>query len=95
MPSKLDEELASAHQTAKDAVSSLSFNIQANAPTRLVKFVNTIVTDDRTPAFLLGMGVEAAGIAIQYAIGFPAYPILDAVTVVVLIGILYWWNRRK
>jgi hypothetical protein len=95
MPSKFDEEMASAYQSGKDAVSSLSFNIKASAPTWLTKLINSIIYDDRTPAFLLGMGVEAAGIAIQYAIGFPAYPIIDAVTVIVLLGIIVWLQRRK
>jgi len=95
MPSKLDEDISSAMDTGKNAMSTLKYSIKANAPDWVSKSISGILLDDRTPIFLLGMGFEAAGIAIQYAVGFPAYPILDAITAIVLMGILIWYQRRK
>ena len=95
MASKFDDEISAAMNTGKNAVSSLKYSITANAPDSIVKPISAILIDDRTPIFLFGMGCEAAGIAIQYAIGFPAYPILDAITVITLMGIIIWYRRRN
>jgi hypothetical protein len=95
MASKLDGEISAAMDTGKNAVSILKWNIVANAPQWLVKPITTILVDERTPAFLFGMAFEAAGIAIQYSIGYPAYPILDALTAIVIMGLIIWYQRRK
>jgi hypothetical protein len=57
--------------------------------------IRNIFYDERTVAFLLGMGIEAAGLAIQFELGMPAYPILDAAVVFVLIAILWYFQRKK
>jgi hypothetical protein len=95
MPSKLDEEIAAARDFGGNAVASLKFNITANAPTWVTKPVGIILTDDRTPAFLLGMGIEAAGIAIQSALGFPVYPLIDGIIACVLVLILVWYQKKN
>ena len=95
MPSKFDEEIAAARDTGRNAILNLKYSIQANAPEWIVKPISAVLIDDRTPVFLLGMGFEALGIAIQNAIGFPAYPIIDAITALVLFGLLFWYQRRN
>ena len=91
----LGEELVLARETARNALSFLSFSITANAPTWVVKLIREVLVDERVPAFMLGMGIEAAGIAIQQALGIPVYPIIDALVAVVIIGLLVWYQRRK
>ena len=91
----LGEELVLAKESARNALSFLYFNIKASAPRWVVEPVSAILTDNRTPAFMLGMGIEAAGIAIQQALGIPVYPIIDALVAVVIIGLLVWYQRRK
>lgn len=91
----LGEELADAKESARNALSFLSFNITANAPKWITEPIGAVLLDDRTPAFMLGMGIEAAGIAIQMALGIPIYPIVDALVAMTIIGILVWYQRRK
>lgn len=95
MPSKFDEEIASAMDTGKNAITNLKYNIKANAPDWVVKPITGILVDERTPAFLLGMGFEAAGIAIQQALNIPVYPILDGIVAMIMIALLMWYQRRK
>jgi len=95
MPSKFDDEISSAMDAGRNAVSTMKYSIVANAPDWIVKPITSVIVDERTPAFLFGMGFEAAGIAIQNVIGYPTYPILDALTAIVLMGIILWYQRRK
>jgi hypothetical protein len=92
--SKLDTELDSAMQTGKNAVTALKTSIDDNAPLWFITPVKHMMLDDRTIPFLFGMGIEAAGIAIQSAIGFAAYPIIDVLTVGVVILVLAWYQRK-
>jgi len=85
--SKWDEDIGSAKDTARNAVINLKYSITANAPDWIVKPIQGLIMDDRMPIFLLGLGIEAAGIAIQQALGIPIYPILDAIVAIALIGI--------
>ena len=58
------------------------------------KIIHAVLFDDRTIPFLLGMGIEALGLAIQFALGLPAYPILDAIVVGVFVLALYYFKRK-
>lgn len=93
--SKWDEDMASAQDAAKNAILNLKYSIKANAPEWIVKPISGLIADTRMPIFLLGLGVEAAGIAIQQALEIPIYPILDALVAIVLMGILIWYQRRN
>lgn len=93
--SKWDEDIASAKDTGRNAVLNLKYSIMANAPDWVVKPITSILVDERTPAFLLGMGFEAAGIAIQQALNIPVYPILDGIVAMIMVGIIIWYQRRK
>ena len=57
--------------------------------------IRAIFYDDRTIIFLLGMGIESGGLAVQFALGLPAYPALDTAVVAVLIVILYYIQRNR
>ena len=93
--SKWDEDIGSAKDTARNAVINLKYSITANAPDWIVKPIQGLIMDDRMPIFLLGLGIEAAGIAIQQALGIPIYPILDAIVAIALMGIFIWYQRRN
>jgi|WetSurMetagenome_2_1015567.scaffolds.fasta_scaffold01641_4 hypothetical protein len=59
------------------------------------RIISSVFTDERTIPFLLGMGIEALGLAIQFALGLPAYPILDAIVVGILVAGLYYFQRKR
>jgi hypothetical protein len=59
------------------------------------KVFSGVLYDARTLAFLLGMGLEAAGIAIQTMLNLPMYPVLDVLTVGVLIVIIAYFQRKR
>jgi hypothetical protein len=91
----LGEEIAATSTWLKNAGSTLLIDIKMNEPKWLTVPLGKILLDTRTNAFLLGMGIEAAGLAIQMVLGIPIYPVVDVITVVVLIGILVWYQRRN
>jgi hypothetical protein len=59
------------------------------------RVIGNALHDTRTIPFLLGMGIEAAGLAIQFALGLPAYPALDAIVVGLFILALYFFQRKQ
>jgi len=61
----------------------------------VVLFISDIVHDNRTIPFMLGMGIEAAGLAIQYALGYPTSPVLDVVTIGVIVIVIAYFQRKK
>jgi len=93
--SKLDAEIATAFETGKNAASVLKTSIDDNAPAWFVHPVKKLMLDSRTIPFLFGMGVEALGIAIQAVLGVAAYPVLDVITVGVVIIVLAWYQGKN
>lgn len=94
-PTKLDEEIASFIYTVKNAGTFLRYSVHARAPPMLTKPIDAVMNDDRTQILFLGICLESAGIAIQMALGFPVYPILDAITAFIVVLVVVWYQRRK
>jgi len=57
--------------------------------------ISALLLDDRTIPFLLGMGLEATGIAVQMMIGYPLFPVLDVLTVGIVVILLAWYQNSK
>lgn len=93
--SKLDMEIETAYKNGKNAIVFVKQNMDANAPSWFFAPVKRILLDYRILAFLAGMGVEAAGIAIQQMIGFPITPVIDVVTMGVLVVAIAWYQGKN
>lgn len=77
------------------ALDDLKDNIQMQAPPGLQRLLHDILRSKATLGFLLGAGIEALGLTLQFQYMGVSYPTLDFVFCLAAFLALAWYQQKE
>jgi hypothetical protein len=80
-------------KSLKDGAVDFWWNLRSKLG--LPRWLSNTCKDERSYAFVFGMAIEAAGLAVQNVFGVQTYPILDMFTGAAFALILYWYSTKR
>jgi len=94
MTTKLEDEMNSVKKGFRGGVDRFILDLDNPFSASIMRFASRILKSVPLTWFMAGMAIEAIGLAIQFGVGMPTYPILDFAVAGVIAVVLYLYQKR-